>query len=103
MKTLILSLLLVSQSAIAAWDDAEAPFNATKNQHKTITLSWVYTDDVQTACKNAFKKQGIAPLTYSVAACSIWQGSNCTIITKRNPTLGDVGHEVRHCYQYSWH
>lgn len=103
MKTIILTLLLVSQSAIAAWDNAETPFDATKNKHKTVSITWIYTDNVQKACNNENKRRGIAPFTYAIDACSSWEGATCTIITKRNPTIGDVGHEVRHCYQYAWH
>lgn len=103
MKSVLFFLLLISQAASAAWDNAEKPFNATKNEFKSVKLTWVYVEDVQKACKDEFKKNGLVKLTYAVDACSIWQGNNCLIITKRNPTIGDVGHEVRHCFQGAWH
>lgn len=103
MRFALFFLLLISQAVSAAWDDAEKPFNATKNEFKSVKITWIYAEDVQKACKDEFKKMGLEKITYTVDACSIWQGNTCLIITKRNPTIGDVGHEVRHCFQGAWH
>lgn len=40
---------------------------------------------------------------YLVGANTVWQGSRCKIITKKQPTEADVGHEVMHCFQEHFH
>ncbi len=107
MKKLAISLLLVysglANSYSGTWNDAYAPFDATKNAYKTVTLNWLITDDVIKTCSEESKKRGISNFGYNPTACAFWNGNVCTIITKKNPTMHDVGHEVRHCFQFNWH
>jgi hypothetical protein len=101
----LLVLLLVAQLSVAHadWDDPSTPFDATKNQYKSVNLSWVITNDIQKTCASEMSKRGLGKLTWEVDACSFWNGNVCTIYTKKRPNMHSVGHEVRHCFQGNWH
>ena len=104
MKKLIVLLLAAHLSlAHANWDDPSKPFDATKNDYKSVNLSWVVTDDIQKTCAAEYSKRRLGKLTWEVEACSFWNGNQCTIYTKKKPNMHSVGHEVRHCFQGNWH
>lgn len=102
-KTIALILAMLYTSAFASWNNPAKPFDATKNEVKTVKITWIYVENIQKECNAEFKRKKIDPLTYAVDACSVWEGDTCTIITKKRPTMHDVGHEVRHCFQRYWH
>jgi len=108
MKKLILPLILVSQLAVAQtpnWDNPLTPFSTKDNDHETMIITWKPVDNVQQVCQSEYKSRGLGAFNYKVDACSFWYNSTktCTIFTKRNPTMHDLGHEMRHCYQGNWH
>jgi len=105
MKHTLTALLIASQITLAHadWDDPSAPFDATVNKTSTITLTWRVVDNVQKTCEQEYARRGHNVFGYAVDACSFWEGNNCTIITKKKPTMHSVGHEVRHCFQGNWH
>lgn len=88
---------------LGTWNDPLVPFNADKNQREKVVLNWKVSDNVVETCNAHSKslgfKQPLGPLT----ACSFWQGNTCTIITSKTPTMHEIGHELRHCYQGLWH
>lgn len=100
MRTILALIMILSQPVVA--HEANTAFDATKNQYSSVEITWVASSDVQKSCEKVFKQRG-TPLTYKVDACSFWIGNKCTIITKTAPTNDDVGHEVRHCFQFNWH
>lgn len=106
MKTLLALTILVSSLAHAEnWRDPNAPFDASANKTSSSTIEWIAVDNVQTTCKSEYEKRGYGKLTWNVDACSFWTFSKkiCTIYTKKNPTLHDIGHEMRHCFQGNYH
>jgi phage/plasmid primase-like uncharacterized protein len=105
MKHTLLLLALLSNFAHADWDDPETPFSTKSNKTESMTIVWRPVDNVQTTCAAEIKKRDGKTLGYTVDACSFWEDAKnkCTIITKKNPTQHDIGHELRHCYQGQWH
>lgn len=108
MKKLILPLILVSQMAVAQtpkWDDPSTPFSTKENEHQTMLITWKTVDNIQNVCKEEHKKRGFGAFNYAVDACSFWNNATktCTIYTRKTPTMHDIGHEIRHCYQGNWH
>lgn len=100
---LLVSLLLVSSVAHANWDDPLASFPAGDVQKAPMSITWLPVDNVQKMCDAESRKRSGAAFGYSVQACSFWEGNSCTIVTSKNPNMGTLGHEMRHCYQGNWH
>jgi hypothetical protein len=84
-------------------NDPYAEFDARKNKHETITLTWIFVDNVTQTCDRESRKRRLGGFGYSVEACSFWEGTSCTIITKKRPNGHELGHEVRHCFQGNYH
>lgn len=112
MKTLITSIVALTFSATAvsqswpSWDNPVAPFDATKGRihNGPISIEWQLVDDVNKACEKTSRKVGNSGFGgKAMDACAFWWGSTCLIITKKKPTMHDVGHEVRHCFYGAWH
>ena len=104
-KIALIGLLICSNLAYASWKDPEAPFSTKDNEHETMTITWKPVDNVQQVCQTEYKRRGFGAFNYKVDACAFWNFSNktCVVYTKKNPTLHDLGHEVRHCYQGNYH
>ena len=103
MKKLALIAALLSSNVLSSWDDPYKPFNTKSNSHETMIITWKPVANVQAACKAEFKRRNFAAHNGEMDACSFWEDNKCLIITKRNPTMHDLGHELRHCYQGDWH
>jgi hypothetical protein len=103
-KKFLIGLSLVIASSANA-ENPKAPFPTTENEHETMLITWKPVDNVQKVCQDEYKRRGFGGFNYQVDACSFWNFTTrtCTIYTKRNPTLHDVGHEIRHCYQGNFH
>jgi hypothetical protein len=104
-KYVLISLLVCSNVASANWDSPIKPFSTKENNHETMLITWKTVDNIQQVCQTEHKKRGFGAFNYAVDACSFWNDvtKTCTIYTRKNPTMHDVGHEVRHCYQGNWH
>lgn len=105
-KSLLISLLICSNAFAFAFDDnPKRPFSTTENEHETMLITWKPVDNVQKVCQDEYKRRGHGAFNYLVVACSFWNNNTktCTIYTRKNPTMHDVGHEIRHCYQGNWH
>jgi len=105
MKTLLIALLLVSQTAYAFDDNPTKSFSTANNEHETMLITWKPVDNVQEVCTSEYKRRGFGAFNYKVDACSFWNNNTktCTIYTRKNPNMHDIGHEIRHCYQGNWH
>lgn len=107
MKKLIVIALAanigLAHAQVYDWDDPLKPFDATNNKQQTVQVTWRVVDNVQKACEAEYAKWGYKVFNYKADACSVWLDSKCTIITKKRPTMHDLGHEVRHCFQGAWH
>ena len=88
-----------------SWDSPTTPFSTKENEYETMLISWKPVDNIQKTCEAEYKSRGFGQINYKVDACSFWNFTTrtCTIFTKKNPTMHDIGHELRHCYQGNWH
>lgn len=107
MKTLFIfvtAITIFSNAMAKGWDNPTKPFDASKGRFtNTTTITWILVDNIQEACEKESKKLGNRGFTQQVTACAFWWNDKCTVITKKNPTMHSVGHEVRHCFQGNWH
>jgi hypothetical protein len=106
-KALAILLAVVSLSAAGKedWANPEAPFNARTLNTEKSAITWLRVDKnkVQATCEAESKNRKLGGFGYTVYACSFWEINTCTIITSNTPTLHDLGHEMRHCFQGSFH
>ena len=102
---LLLGISVGTASSAQDWKNPEAPFDARKlmNEKNTITWRRVDASDVQKTCEAESRKRGLGGFGYRVYACSFWYGDRCDIFTRKTPTLHDLGHEMRHCFQGNYH
>lgn len=100
-------LALVASNSFAGSDPyitATETFDASKKITTVSTITWITVDDVPSACKKKSEELGIDPKFFTnPRACSFYTKTACTIITKKNPIIGSLEHEVRHCFQGKWH
>lgn len=85
------------------WRNPEAKFNATDSKTDSKQITWRYTNNVQKECEAESQKRKLGGFGYAVDACSFWDKNSCTIITARQTTMHILGHELRHCFQGSFH
>lgn len=118
MKKIIAALLVCSfgsaNAYLGTWNDPLKPFDATTNIHDKVEVIWRLSDNVAKDCETEARKRikDFKGYGYKPEACAFWSSdkkwvfwttSVCTIITKKNPTMHDIGHEVRHCFQGHFH
>ena len=95
---------------------ANERFSTSSNFVTTSTIKWVQVDNVFEACDTESKNRGNGGFArlgsgQKMDGCSFWSrptASNpntniCTIITGKTTDHETVGHEVRHCFQGSFH
>lgn len=101
---IIIALLLLPYLALGAdWRDGEAKFSTKNLRVKKLVVTWQVVQNVQAACEAESRLRGLGGFGYGVDACSFWDASSCTIVTSSMPTMHQLGHEFRHCYQGSFH
>lgn len=111
MKKLILVFALLSLPAIAAddpnWKDPSARYLSSNHKVNEILVKHRIVKDVNAACNAERVRLGKKPFPYSVDACTFWShkvtGNQCTIITGPTTSQVELGHELRHCLQGSFH
>lgn len=100
----ILSLFVFSYaSANPMWRNPEAKFNAADHKTESKQITWRYTNNVQKECEAESQNRKLGGFGYAVDACSFWDRNSCTIITAHQTTMHILGHELRHCFQGSFH
>ena len=95
--------IFATSSFAGSWKDPEARFNTNKNFTNTSTIKWVVADNVQKACEAESRRRGLGGFGFGVDACSFWEGNSCIVITGQHSTKHEIGHEMRHCFQGSFH
>jgi hypothetical protein len=106
MKTalaILLAVISLSATAKEDWANPEKPFNARTLNTEKSTITWLRVDNVQASCEAESKKRRMGGFGHRVYACAFWENNTCTIITSKTPTLHDLGHETRHCFQGNFH
>lgn len=97
---------LLSAACFAnAWDNPTKPFSTKANERETMVITWKPVENIQETCVSEYKRRGFPAPDYAVDACSFWNfvTRTCTVYTRKSPTMHDVGHEIRHCFQGNWH
>ena len=84
-------------------DDPNALFSTNNNYTTNSTIQWFPVDNVQKTCDTESKKRGYGGISWSVKACSFFNGNRCDIYTSKQLNMHTLGHEVIHCFQGSWH
>lgn len=104
-KPMLAALLLPFVCIAADWRDGDAKFSTKPNRKETLIVSWmvVPTAKVQATCEAVSKDSGLGGFGFAMDACSFWRKDTCLIITGAQTTMHQIGHELRHCYQGSFH
>lgn len=104
-KTILAVLLLPFAALAGDWRDPLAKFSTKSNRKETLVVSWmvVPTSKVQATCEAISKDSGLGGFVFAVDACSFWRKDTCLIVTGSQTTHAELGHELRHCYQGSFH
>ena len=104
-KSILLVLLLPCAVLAGDWRDPNAKFNTKANRTESLAVSWMVVPNakVQATCEAVSKDSGLGGFGFALDACSFWQKKTCLIITGTQTTHAELGHELRHCYQGSFH
>jgi hypothetical protein len=104
-KTILVALLMPCICLAADWRDPIAKFSTKPNRKETLVVSWmvVPTAKVQATCEAISKDSGLGGFGFALDACSFWRKDTCLIVTGAHTTHAEIGHELRHCYQGSFH
>ncbi len=104
-KAILAALLLPCTVLAADWRDGDAFFSTKLNRKETLVVSWmvVPTNKVQATCEAISKESGLGGFGFALNACSFWHPKTCLIVTGEKTTMHELGHELRHCYQGSFH
>lgn len=90
-----------------AWDDPLKPFDATKRLTDRMQITWQLVDKPAIICDREARRRypDFTGYGYPPDACAFWdeRARTCVIITRKKPTMHDLGHEMRHCFQGHWH
>ncbi len=100
---LIVGAMVLFSPLVFAKSDPEELFDTAPNKYVTVSLSWHPVDDIQTVCRNEYKKRNLGNLVTPVQACAFWNNNVCTIYTRKVTTMNALGHETRHCFQFHFH
>jgi hypothetical protein len=89
---------------------AETPldkFSADNNMTNKTTVTWVPVDNIRKTCEEQSKRRGFGGFGIPMEACTFWDkgitGNSCVIYTPRTVDYWIIGHEMRHCFQGSFH
>lgn len=99
----VFSFLLPISCLAQDWRDPEAFFDTKKTFTIQTTVTWFVVGDVQRSWERESHKRGFGGFGYGVTACSFWTASQCTIFTSSKPTMHQLGHVLRHCFQGNFH
>ena len=70
-------------------------------------VKWIQVDDVRYECEKEFMRSKSKFRSQPIDGCSIWHqsffGNTCTIMTPKRVNYWTFGHELRHCFQGSFH
>ena len=102
MKVLAALLLLLS-TAISQADTLRVGqddliFNVSPN-HTPKIIEWIVVEDLDQACYGKPKNPGQGELR----GCAKFNKTKCFVYTKKETTLANLGHEMRHCFEGQWH
>jgi hypothetical protein len=97
------ALLLLLGTAICQADTLRVGqddliFN-TRTDHTPKIIEWIIVEDLEQACNGKPKNPGQGELR----GCAKFNKTKCFVYTKKQTTLANLGHEMRHCFEGQWH
>jgi hypothetical protein len=99
-------VITCSAGAVTIKDDPYEVFDFSQKMYDATEVRIMTVNDISDRCQQESHKRGFGGFPYKVHACSFWNegGSRkCTIYLGKMTNMHQLGHEVRHCYQGSWH
>ena len=111
MKIMTVIFLIISGCA-----QASERFSTEDNRVSSSKVTWIQVDSVNVyeACDLESKRRGNGGFQklgkgQKMDGCSFWspagsdKSNTCFIITSKNTDHDTIGHEIRHCFQGSFH
>ena len=101
-------VFLCQKSYAEDWKNPYSLFDAKQLISDNVSIKWIRVSDIRATCEAESRKRGLGGFGYSMEACSFWGTgkdgkSFCDVFTRVKTTLHDIGHEMRHCFQGSFH
>lgn len=92
----------IPAQTVESWEYVPEPIQVQKRRDQTRSINWlqVPNDQLQQICERVTKGRFG---NKKIAGCASWVGNKCTVITGMNTTTSNLGHEIRHCYDYDFH
>jgi hypothetical protein len=86
-------------------DDPKILFDASELFHETMKIKWIRVnkDEVLKECNTKREQYNLDKTKNPLNGCTIWDKEFCIVITEKATSMHTLGHEIRHCYQHSWH
>jgi hypothetical protein len=108
MKRLFIIPFVLSIANIYASESPYDKFDGKSNFTDKTRVTWKQVEDIQAECNIESKKRGYNGYNYPIEGCSFWdvdafRNNTCYILTPLNTTYWTLGHELRHCFQGSFH
>jgi hypothetical protein len=109
MKKIVLVILLsiVIDAECEDWRNPEAKFDTKANKVQKVVITWTPVKNIQKACEKRSREKGLGGFGTPLEACSFWSygifENECEILTSNKATMHELGHEMRHCFQGSFH
>jgi hypothetical protein len=107
MKKAIAVVLMLLGTNLAVAESPYDKFSADNNTTNKTTITWIPVDNIKQTCEAESKRRGFGGFGIPMEACTFWDkgitGNSCTIYTPRTVDYWIIGHEMRHCYQGSFH
>ena len=107
MRTVLLASMLLATFTTQAAESPYDKFSAKNNFADNSSVKWVQVDNIQEGCNAEARKRGFPDYKIAIDSCSFWHksvfGNTCLIMTPRTVDYWTFGHELRHCFQGSFH
>lgn len=104
--TFVILLFPITAFSVDIKDDPYEVFDMSKRMYDNVEVE-IHTDsNISQRCENESHRRGFGGFPYKVYACTFWNEGGrhkCTIYLPTNTNMHQLGHELRHCYQGSWH
>jgi hypothetical protein len=107
MRHVVLAALLASSVIATAAETPYDKFTGKDNFTNSTQVKWIQVPNVLATCDKESKSRGFPGYNYAIDGCSFWdtnsEGHTCLIITPFSTDFWTLGHELRHCFQGSYH
>ena len=107
MKHVFFAALLATSFIASAAETPYDKFSGTANFTDNTHVKWIQVPNVLATCDKESKARGFPGYNFAIDGCSFWdttlQGNTCLIITPITTDFWTLGHEMRHCFQGSYH